>query len=80
MLQLFKSNNRVPSEQLLEDFLSVCLSNGSPQRAVDLVQLSAAFCLPETPKLAKKALAEFDLNEEQRAVLSELESAGESSD
>ncbi|XP_044062196.1 pentatricopeptide repeat domain-containing protein 3, mitochondrial [Siniperca chuatsi] len=80
MLQLFKSKNRVPSDWLLEDFLSVCRSDDSPQRAVELVQLSAAFCLPATPRLAKRTLAEFDLTEEQRAVLSELESAGEPSD
>ncbi|XP_039975897.1 pentatricopeptide repeat domain-containing protein 3, mitochondrial [Xiphias gladius] len=80
MLQLFKSKNRVPSEGLFNDFLSMCHSDGSPQRAVELVQLSAAFCLPATPKLANQTLAEFDLTEEQRAILSELESAGESSD
>ncbi|KAM3613089.1 uncharacterized protein V6R79_019990 [Siganus canaliculatus] len=80
VLQLFKSKNRVPHEGLLEDFLSVCCSDGSPQRAVELVQLSSAFCLPVTPRLAKRALAEFDLTEEQRAVLLELESAEEPSD
>lgn len=78
-LKLFKSKNRVPKEPLLEDFLSVCCSDGSSQRAVELVQLSAAFCLSATPKLAKRTLAELDLTEEQRAVLSELESTGESS-
>ncbi|XP_034545147.1 pentatricopeptide repeat domain-containing protein 3, mitochondrial [Notolabrus celidotus] len=76
MLQLFKSKNRVPAQGLLEEFLSAC----SPQRAVELVQLSATFCLSATPTLATRALAEFDLTEEQRAVLSELESAGESSE
>ncbi|XP_041800280.1 pentatricopeptide repeat domain-containing protein 3, mitochondrial [Chelmon rostratus] len=80
MLQLFKSENRVPPEELLEDFLSVCRSDGSAQRAVELVQLSAAFCLSATPKLAKQTLADFNLTENQRAVLSELESAGEPSD
>ncbi|KAK5865224.1 hypothetical protein PBY51_016405 [Eleginops maclovinus] len=78
-LKLFKSKNRVPEEPLLEDFLSVCCSDGSPQRAVMLVQLSAAFCLSATPKLAKRTLAEFNLTEKQRAVLSELECTGESS-
>ncbi|KAL3045277.1 hypothetical protein OYC64_013523 [Pagothenia borchgrevinki] len=78
-LKLFKSKNRVPKEPLLEDFLSVCCSDGSSQRAVELVQLSAAFCLSDTAKLAKRTLAELDLTEEQRAVLSELESTGESS-
>ncbi|XP_018525818.1 pentatricopeptide repeat domain-containing protein 3, mitochondrial [Lates calcarifer] len=80
MLQLFKSNNRVPSVELLNEFLSVCHSEGSPQKAVDLVQLSAAFCQPATSQLAKRTLAEFTLTEEQRAILSKLEPADESSD
>ncbi|XP_054453669.1 pentatricopeptide repeat domain-containing protein 3, mitochondrial [Anoplopoma fimbria] len=80
MLQLFKSKNKVPEEGLLEDFLSACRSGGSPERAVELVQLSAAFCLSATPRLAKQTLAGFDLTEEQRAVLSELEATGEPSD
>ncbi|XP_076596000.1 small ribosomal subunit protein mS39 isoform X1 [Chaetodon auriga] len=80
MLQLFKSQNRVPPQQLLQDFLSVCRSDGSAQRAVELVQLSAAFCLSVTPALAKQTLAEFNVTEKQRAVLSELESAGEPCD
>lgn len=80
MLQLFKARNRVPSEGLLNNFLSVCHSDGDPQKAVELVQLSAAFCLPTTWRLAKRALAEFDLTEEQRAILSELETVGEPSD
>ncbi|XP_074529782.1 small ribosomal subunit protein mS39 [Halichoeres trimaculatus] len=80
MLQLFQSQNRVPAQGVLEEFLSVCVSEGSPQRAVELVQLSATFCLPTTPALAKRTLDEFELTEKQRAVLSELESAPESSE
>lgn len=56
----------VSSDWLMNDFLSACQTNGSPQEAVDLVQLSAAFCLPATAQLAKRTLAEFDLTEEQR--------------
>ncbi|XP_020490037.2 small ribosomal subunit protein mS39 [Labrus bergylta] len=78
MLQLFKSKNRVPATGLLEEFLSACHSEGSTNRAVALVQLSAAFCLSATPTLAKRTLSEFDLTEEQRAILLDLESAGES--
>ncbi|XP_019725338.1 small ribosomal subunit protein mS39 isoform X1 [Hippocampus comes] len=80
MLQVFKEQNRVPSDELLEDFLSVCRSEGSAQRAVQLVQLSAAFCLQATPKLAKLTLTEFNLSEEQRIILSELESVTEPTD
>ncbi|KAM4621416.1 small ribosomal subunit protein mS39 isoform 1-T2 [Polymixia lowei] len=75
MLHLFKTKNRIPSDVLLEDFLSMCGSTGAPERAVELVQLSAAFCLPATPRLAQRALAEFDLTEEQRTILSELQSS-----
>lgn len=76
MLQLFQSSNRVPSDDLLNSFLSVFCTDGASQKAVELVQMSAAFCLPTTPQLAKRTLTEFDLTEEQRAVLSELEAAG----
>uniref|UniRef100_A0A3P9N285 Small ribosomal subunit protein mS39 n=1 Tax=Poecilia reticulata TaxID=8081 RepID=A0A3P9N285_POERE len=64
MLQLFKDKNRVPGA-LLSSFLTACRCSASPQRAVELVQLSAAFSLPTTPELAKRTLAEFELNDEQ---------------
>uniref|UniRef100_A0A8D3ATV9 Small ribosomal subunit protein mS39 n=1 Tax=Scophthalmus maximus TaxID=52904 RepID=A0A8D3ATV9_SCOMX len=66
VLQLFKSKNRIPPNQLLDDFLSACHSSGSAERALDLVRLSAAFDLPATAELAKRTLAEFQLTEEQR--------------
>uniref|UniRef100_A0A8C6K5T6 Small ribosomal subunit protein mS39 n=1 Tax=Nothobranchius furzeri TaxID=105023 RepID=A0A8C6K5T6_NOTFU len=66
MLKLFKAHNRIPSEALLNSFLSVCQRDGASERAVELVQLSAAFCLTSTSGLASRALAEFDLNQEQR--------------
>ncbi|XP_038157381.1 pentatricopeptide repeat domain-containing protein 3, mitochondrial [Cyprinodon tularosa] len=77
MLQLFKAQNRVPSEALMNSFLSACQSSGAPHRAVELVQLSAAFCLPATPGLAKRVLAELELTQEQRSILSEFEAAAE---
>uniref|UniRef100_A0A8C2XFG6 Small ribosomal subunit protein mS39 n=1 Tax=Cyclopterus lumpus TaxID=8103 RepID=A0A8C2XFG6_CYCLU len=89
MLQLFKSKNRVPDEGLLDDFLSACSGAVSPDKAVELVQLSAAFGLPATPRLAKRTLAEFNpfpnapsscSSVPSRAVLSGLEATGEPSD
>uniref|UniRef100_M3ZP93 Small ribosomal subunit protein mS39 n=1 Tax=Xiphophorus maculatus TaxID=8083 RepID=M3ZP93_XIPMA len=62
MLQLFKDKNRVPGA-LLSSFLTACRCSASPQRAVELVQLSAAFGLPTTPELAKRTQAEFELND-----------------
>uniref|UniRef100_A0A667XW16 Small ribosomal subunit protein mS39 n=1 Tax=Myripristis murdjan TaxID=586833 RepID=A0A667XW16_9TELE len=66
MLQLFKAKNRVPSEELMNEFLLECHAAGAPDRAVELVQLSAAFCLPATPRLAQQTLKDFDLTDEQR--------------
>ncbi|CAG00675.1 unnamed protein product [Tetraodon nigroviridis] len=80
VLQLFKSKNRVPPEGLLEDFLSVCRSETIPQRAVELVQFSATFCLPATHQLATSALADFDLTDEQRAILTGLQTSAEPCD
>uniref|UniRef100_A0A8C5AY32 Small ribosomal subunit protein mS39 n=1 Tax=Gadus morhua TaxID=8049 RepID=A0A8C5AY32_GADMO len=59
---------RIPQacEALLEDFLSQC--SGAPTTAVELVKLSAAFCLPATPQLAQRVLLEFDLTEDQRSA------------
>uniref|UniRef100_A0A3P9I4V2 Small ribosomal subunit protein mS39 n=1 Tax=Oryzias latipes TaxID=8090 RepID=A0A3P9I4V2_ORYLA len=54
------------SEELLNSFLSACHSRGDSQRAVELVQLSAAFCLPATSGLASRALTDFHLTEQQR--------------
>ena len=52
------------SKVLLEDFLSQCY--GFPTTAVELVKLSAAFCVPATPQLAQQVLLEYELTEEQR--------------
>lgn len=47
----------------MEEFLA---SINDPQHAMELVQISASFCLPSTPKLAERVLQEFELSEEQK--------------
>lgn len=79
-LQLFKAENRVPTAELLEEFLTSFVSSGSSDRAVELVRISASFCLPCTNTLAERAARELSLSEEQRSILSELELAAESSE
>uniref|UniRef100_A0A8K9UZ47 Small ribosomal subunit protein mS39 n=1 Tax=Oncorhynchus mykiss TaxID=8022 RepID=A0A8K9UZ47_ONCMY len=66
MLKLFKTKNRVPSEELMEEFLASIKSSNDPQHAMELVQISASFCLPSTPKLAERVLQAFELSEEQK--------------
>uniref|UniRef100_A0A673LNE1 Small ribosomal subunit protein mS39 n=1 Tax=Sinocyclocheilus rhinocerous TaxID=307959 RepID=A0A673LNE1_9TELE len=66
MLKLFKTHNRVPSEELLNRFLTCVKEAGEVNQAVELVQISAGFCLPETPKLIQRVQQEFELTEQQR--------------
>ncbi|XP_073677039.1 small ribosomal subunit protein mS39 [Garra rufa] len=73
MLKLFKTHNRVPSEQLLNKFLTCIKESGDVNQAVELMQISAGFCLPETPKLIQRVQQEFELSEQQKNILSDLE-------
>ncbi|RXN23744.1 pentatricopeptide repeat domain-containing mitochondrial [Labeo rohita] len=73
MLKLFKTHNRVPSEELLNKFLTCIKESGDVNQAVELVQISAGFCLPETPKLIQRVQQEFELSEQQKNILSDLE-------
>uniref|UniRef100_A0A671SAH1 Small ribosomal subunit protein mS39 n=1 Tax=Sinocyclocheilus anshuiensis TaxID=1608454 RepID=A0A671SAH1_9TELE len=63
MLKLFKTHNRVPSEELLNKFLTCVKEAGEVNQAVELVQISAGFCLPETPKLIQRVQQEFELTD-----------------
>ncbi|KAI4873774.1 hypothetical protein NFI96_010633 [Prochilodus magdalenae] len=65
MLQLFKLNNRVPSESLMHQFLASIKASNNAQQAVELVQTSAGFCLPVTRSLIESIQQDFDLTEEQ---------------
>uniref|UniRef100_A0AAR2IJH3 Small ribosomal subunit protein mS39 n=1 Tax=Pygocentrus nattereri TaxID=42514 RepID=A0AAR2IJH3_PYGNA len=66
MLKLFKLANRVPSESLMNQFLESVKASNNAQQAVELVQISASFCLSITPNLMERVQQEFDLTEEQR--------------
>lgn len=54
------------SEELLNKFLTCIKEGGEVNQAVELVQISAGFCLPETPKLIQRVQQEFELTEQQR--------------
>lgn len=54
------------SEELLNKFLMCVKEDGEVNQAVELVQISAGFCLPMTPKLIQRVQQEFELTEQQR--------------
>ncbi|XP_055033757.2 small ribosomal subunit protein mS39 [Misgurnus anguillicaudatus] len=73
MLKLFKTHNRVPSEELMNKFLTCIKESGDVNQAVELLRISAGFCLPEISKLIERVRQEFQLTEEQKSILSDLE-------
>ncbi|KAI5104991.1 pentatricopeptide repeat domain-containing protein 3, mitochondrial precursor [Silurus meridionalis] len=75
MLNVFKTTNRIPSDDLMNEFFACIKAHNDGQQAVELVQISASFCLPVTPHLIERAQQEFELTDEQRMLLSDLESS-----
>ncbi|KAF4085619.1 hypothetical protein AMELA_G00097110 [Ameiurus melas] len=75
MLNVFKTTNRIPSEGLMNEFFTCIKAHNDAQQAVELVQISASFCLPVTPNLIERVQQEFELTDEQKMILSDLESS-----
>uniref|UniRef100_A0A6I8Q0X5 Small ribosomal subunit protein mS39 n=1 Tax=Xenopus tropicalis TaxID=8364 RepID=A0A6I8Q0X5_XENTR len=79
MLQLFKKSHRVPSTEVLDEFLSRAKVDANTNLAISLVQLAVGFCLPNTAKLAQRVMEEFTVSEEQRLTLEDLQKSHSSS-
>uniref|UniRef100_UPI00398ED579 small ribosomal subunit protein mS39 isoform X2 n=1 Tax=Pristiophorus japonicus TaxID=55135 RepID=UPI00398ED579 len=79
MLQLFKTNNRVPGKDLLDEFLDQAKESGNKALALDLVKLASAFSLPATSELFDRVTTEFELTEEEKRSLEELEATSSDS-
>lgn len=75
MLNIFKTTNRIPSEGLMNEFFTCIKAHDDAQQAVELVRISASFCLPLTPNLIERVQQEFELTDEQKMILSDLESS-----
>ncbi|KAM7168891.1 small ribosomal subunit protein mS39 [Macrochelys suwanniensis] len=73
MLELFKKNNRVPSDKVMNEVLTCTKQSNTPDQAVELVKLAAAFTLPTTAKLARRVIEEFELSEEQKKALEDAD-------
>ncbi|XP_029448627.1 pentatricopeptide repeat domain-containing protein 3, mitochondrial isoform X2 [Rhinatrema bivittatum] len=73
MLELFKKSNRVPSNQVMNEFLDSAKQSNNKAHAVHLVKMAAGFALPATAKLARRVMTEFELSEEQKKTLVDLD-------
>uniref|UniRef100_A0A8D0CFV5 Small ribosomal subunit protein mS39 n=1 Tax=Scleropages formosus TaxID=113540 RepID=A0A8D0CFV5_SCLFO len=66
------------SEKLLDEFLNSAKSGSNSEQAVTLVQMSSSFSLPATARLAQRVEQEFDLSEEQKKALQDVEATSDS--
>ncbi|MEE6508089.1 hypothetical protein FKM82_018872 [Ascaphus truei] len=66
MLQLFKTSNRVPTTEVIDEFLNSAKDSGSNTLAVSLVQLAGGFSLQSTAMIAQRVMDEFSITEEQK--------------
>ncbi|XP_038649232.1 pentatricopeptide repeat domain-containing protein 3, mitochondrial [Scyliorhinus canicula] len=79
MLQLFKTNNRVPGKELLDEFLDHAKESNNKALALDLVKLAGAFSLPATSELFDWVMKEFELTDEEKRSLEDLDATSSDS-
>ncbi|XP_025889984.1 pentatricopeptide repeat domain-containing protein 3, mitochondrial [Nothoprocta perdicaria] len=80
VMEHFQQINRIPTEQVMDEFLTCARQTNCPEEAIKLVELAASFGLPSTPKLKSRTEQEFDLSEKQKTVLESIQVDGDSSD
>ncbi|XP_028618155.1 pentatricopeptide repeat domain-containing protein 3, mitochondrial isoform X2 [Grammomys surdaster] len=83
MLALFKKHNKIPRNELLEEFMDTAKASSSTALAIEVVKLASAFSLPVSESLAQRVMMDFTVDPEQREALGNLtvlnSSDGESS-
>ncbi|XP_052029865.1 pentatricopeptide repeat domain-containing protein 3, mitochondrial isoform X2 [Apodemus sylvaticus] len=83
MLALFKKHNKIPRDELLEEFMDTAKASSSTAMAIDVVKLASAFSLPISESLAQRVMMDFTVDPKQKEALGNLtvlnSSDGESS-
>ncbi|OXB78797.1 UNVERIFIED_CONTAM: hypothetical protein H355_011815 [Colinus virginianus] len=80
MMERFQQINRIPTDLVMDEFLSCAKQTNSPDEAIKLVKLAAALGLPSLQKLKSRTEKEFELSENQRKALESIQSDSDSSD
>ncbi|TKC46228.1 hypothetical protein EI555_012877, partial [Monodon monoceros] len=65
MLGLFRKHNKIPGNELLNEFMDSAKASGSPAQAIEIVKLAGAFSLPICESLTQRLMADFTLSQEQ---------------
>ncbi|XP_062431154.1 small ribosomal subunit protein mS39 [Rhea pennata] len=80
MMEHFQQINRIPTDQVMDEFLNCAKQTNCPDEAIKLVKLAASFGLPSALKLKSRTEEEFELSEMQKKALESIQSDSDSSD
>uniref|UniRef100_A0A8B9ZBQ7 Pentatricopeptide repeat domain 3 n=1 Tax=Buteo japonicus TaxID=224669 RepID=A0A8B9ZBQ7_9AVES len=80
MMERFQQINRIPTDQVMDEFLNCAKQTNSPDEAIKLVKLAASLGLPSSQRLKSRTEKEFVLSEKQKKTLESVMSDSDSSD
>ncbi|XP_058406750.1 small ribosomal subunit protein mS39 isoform X1 [Diceros bicornis minor] len=80
MLGLFRKHNKIPRNELLNEFMDSAKASSSPAQAIEIVKLASAFSLPICEGLTQRVMADFAVSQEQREALGNLTALTSDSD
>ncbi|XP_074721617.1 small ribosomal subunit protein mS39 isoform X1 [Strix uralensis] len=80
MIERFQQINRIPTDQVMNEFLNCAKQTNCPDEAIKLVKLAASLDLPSSQRLKSRMEKEFELSEKQKKTLESIKSDSDSSD
>nr|XP_023474546.1 pentatricopeptide repeat domain-containing protein 3, mitochondrial isoform X1 [Equus caballus]XP_023490628.1 pentatricopeptide repeat domain-containing protein 3, mitochondrial isoform X1 [Equus caballus] len=80
MLELFRKHNKIPRNELLNEFMDSAKASSSPDQAMEVVKLASAFSLPICESLTRRVMADFAVSQEQKEALGNLTALTSDSD
>ncbi|NXU55668.1 PTCD3 protein, partial [Turnix velox] len=66
MLERFPQINRIPKDEVMDEFLNCAKQTNCPDEAIKLVKLAASLGLPSAQRLKSRTEEEFELSEKQK--------------
>ncbi|KFP07068.1 hypothetical protein N300_01838, partial [Calypte anna] len=80
LMEHFQQINRIPTDEVMDEFLNCAKRTSSPDEAIKLVKLAASLGLPSVQRLKSRTQEEFELSEKQKQMLESVKSDDDSSD
>lgn len=80
MLGLFRKHNKIPRNELLNEFMDSAKASNSPAQAIEIVKLASAFSLPVCEGLTRRVMTDFVISQEQKEALEHLTALASDSD